>query len=827
MDSQGVKDTLPSVAQGMGEMDLQRMFDGVPRTIRDESTPRAIDVPLVTTNPAPQQTYFSQSGQSYEVSGSIVSSNQPFRVTLAWTDVSGAPAAQQELVNNLDLEVTVIDVTGTNTYKGNHFIGNQSVPGGSFDTINNMESVFLTNAVFDPISGASYQVIVRAANIAANGVPNIKGTSVGQDFALVVYNSNFSSDVPNMATNNNCSTALYVTNFPYAFTNTLSATANGGVYANVQPSPSAAQGGADEFFKLPLPTPGTMFNIDTSGSLFDTVLSVWKVQIVPATVFVRGECGALVEVTSNNGGTSPSSVSFTADGSNDYFIVVEPHNGGPGGQMVLNVQASASPISLSPDPIQFPDTVAGTSSAATNVTYQNGATVDVGVSSVTITGTNASDFVIESQSCQDNEIGAGTNCNISIAFAPSTNGVTGTRTAELEVYDDATGTPRLDSLTGNALPAVPVVCLNSSSVAFGTLQIGSNSVQAVTVTNCGSVALSVSGVAVVGAASNDFVAVPASCGSIAPRGTCSINVTFGPTAVGARNATLIITNNSQYAAVDVALSGTGMQPAPAICASTAALDFGNQPVSTVSPAQGVTITSCGTEALIISNVVFTGPNAGEFHFSGSFSCGSPPINLPVNSTCNITVYYAPTNAAGESASLVISNTGPVNPLIIPLTGTGAGSQPDVSISTSLNVKKFVGLGILTPTNSLSKQTVTVSGGSGSKHVFYVMFQNIGNNPAFFNIGVAESFSATNTVARYFLGAKPSDSTEVTSMVESQTLTTATLAPGAYTSDSTMLRVEIDIGKKSPKGTNTVVITVTAPNEVPVRSDQVQARVIVK
>ena len=82
-------DTLPSIAQGMGELDLARMFDGTQRMLRDESTPRAIDVALITTNPAAQQTYFSQSGQSYEVSGQVLDPTLPFRVTLAWVDAPG------------------------------------------------------------------------------------------------------------------------------------------------------------------------------------------------------------------------------------------------------------------------------------------------------------------------------------------------------------------------------------------------------------------------------------------------------------------------------------------------------------------------------------------------------------------------------------------------------------------------------------------------------------------------------------------------------------------------------------------------------------------
>ena len=324
-------DTLPSNAQGMGELDLARMFDGVGRAIRDESSPRAIDSPLITTNPAAQQTYFSQSGQSYELSGQIASNGLPFRVTLAWTDAPGAPGAAQELVNNLDLQVII----GGVTYKGNVFAENVSVPGGAFDSVNNMQSVFLNpigslGGIAAVTSGAPWQVIVRAANIAGDGVPNV-GSGNDQDFALVVYNAatNTLSDVPNLKTNNSCQTAINLTSFPTTFSNILSPNPPAS-YGNVQPSPSAGLGGIDEFFKIVLPTAGTAFTIDTIGSDFNTLLSVWTVQAIPQTVFVRGECGALVELVSNTEGLN-SHVTFTADGSNDYYIVAEPLDNGPGG----------------------------------------------------------------------------------------------------------------------------------------------------------------------------------------------------------------------------------------------------------------------------------------------------------------------------------------------------------------------------------------------------------------------------------------------------------------------------------------------------------------
>jgi uncharacterized repeat protein (TIGR01451 family) len=343
----GVSDTLPSSAQGMGEMDLRRMFDGVGRAIRDESSPRAIDSPLITTNPAAQQTYFSQSGQSYELSGRIANNGLPFRVTLAWTDAPGGQFAGKELVNDLDLQVTI----GGVTYKGNVFAENVSVPGGAFDSVNNMESVFLNplgslGGIPAVTAGAPWQIIVRATSIAGDGVPNV-GSSNDQDFALVVYNAatNTLSDVPNLNTNNSCQTAINLTNFPTTFSNTLT-TNSPAFYGNVQPSPSAGLGGIDEFFKIVLPTAGTAFTIDTIGSDFNTLLSVWTAQAVPQTIFVRGECGALVELVSNTGGLN-SQLTFTADGSNDYYIVAEPLNNGPGGHLVLNV-ARACALILAP-----------------------------------------------------------------------------------------------------------------------------------------------------------------------------------------------------------------------------------------------------------------------------------------------------------------------------------------------------------------------------------------------------------------------------------------------------------------------------------------------
>jgi hypothetical protein len=687
----GTKDTLPSILQGMGEMDLLRMFDGVSRAIRDESSPRAIDTPLITTNPVPQQTYFTKSGQSYEASGQIASNGLPFRVTLAWTDAPGMPFTSPELVNDLDLEVTV----GGVTYKGNVFSEDHSIAGGVNDSINNMESVFLP-AGGSVTGGAPYQVVVHAKNIAGDGVPNVGG-DLDQDFALVVYNTvvNFPtlSDVPNLATNNACQTAINITQFPYTFTNTLSKA----VYGNVHPSPSAAKGGSDEFFKLTRPTPGVTFTIDTFGSSFDTVLSVWSAQVVPRTVFVRGECGALTELVSTNhvGGGLQSQVSFAADGSNDYYIVVEPHNNGSGGTMVLNVHATQPPITITPASLTFSSQSVGTTSPVQIVTYRNGTTVPVLISDVSITGSNAADFVILSQSCPGNSLAPGIDCATLVAFAPTN---AGPRQANLVFTDDATGSPRSIPLSGTAIPPAPSLCLGSSSINFGSVGVGATS----------------------------------------------------------------------------------------------------------SPPQTVTITNCGTAALVISNVFVTGANAGDF-INLSTTCAT----VATGSTCMVSLQFAPNAVGTRSATLVISNNVVGSPRLLSLTGSGSLSQPDAAIGRSTKLKKMVGFGTNNTTGV--KQEIKQNVRRGARHgpKYFVAVKNIGSGSDRFTVQSQQIAGGAGFSVNYRLGAKLSESVDVTAAVAATTLGTGTMGPGAVTGDATMIRVEIVVPDKTlvAKGT-TAIFTLT-------------------
>jgi hypothetical protein len=78
----------------------------------------------------------------------------------------------------------------------------------------------------------------------------------------------------------------------------------------------------------------------------------------------------------------------------------------------------------------------------------------------------------------------------------------------------------------------------------------------VTLTNTGAVALIVKSVTLGGADAGEFNQTN-NCGTVQPSQSCTINVTFAPTATGASSANLIVTDNAGAGSQQVAVSGTG------------------------------------------------------------------------------------------------------------------------------------------------------------------------------------------------------------------------------------------------------------------------------
>lgn len=106
---------------------------------------------------------------------------EPLRITLVWTDYPARPFAARALVNDLNLEVVA---PNNQVYKGNVFEANESKPGGSFDSLNVEENVFV-NA---PQPG-KWVIKVRGRNVPSGPQP----------YALVVSGGLGVEEIPALA----------------------------------------------------------------------------------------------------------------------------------------------------------------------------------------------------------------------------------------------------------------------------------------------------------------------------------------------------------------------------------------------------------------------------------------------------------------------------------------------------------------------------------------------------------------------------------------------------------------------------------------------------
>ena len=203
----------------------------------------------------------------------------------------------------------------------------------------------------------------------------------------------------------------------------------------------------------------------------------------------------------------------------------------------------ASGVTASPGALSFGSAVTGTTSAAQTVTVSNPTGSAASVSSISASG----DFS-QTNTC-GSSIAANGSCTVSVKFAPT---ATGSRTGTLTV--NAGGVTSTVSLTGTGTAPGPVLNATPASLSFAGTDVGSSSAaKAVTVTNSGTSPAAVSGVAVTG----DFSQTN-NCSSVAAGSSCTVTVTFQPTASGTRTGTLTVTSNANNSPATVSLTGSGI-----------------------------------------------------------------------------------------------------------------------------------------------------------------------------------------------------------------------------------------------------------------------------
>lgn len=195
---------------------------------------------------------------------------------------------------------------------------------------------------------------------------------------------------------------------------------------------------------------------------------------------------------------------------------------------------------------------------------------------------------------------------------------------------------------------------------------------------------------------------PVSPSTLAVSGTCTVTVSFKPTAAGARTATMTVNSDaSNTPALAISMTGTATTAAtPSITSNVTSLNFSATTINTSATAQAITVTNNGQAALAISAVSLGGTNPTEF--SQTNNC---PASLAVNASCTVTVGFKPTTVGSKSASLTVaSNASNAASYNIGLTGN-AVAAPVPSITSNVTTLTFPSTTINT---SAATQTVTIT-----------------------------------------------------------------------------------------------------------------------
>jgi hypothetical protein len=378
------------------------------------------------------------------------------------------------------------------------------------------------------------------------------------------------------------------------------------------------------------------------------------------------------------------SVTFspTASGSRSASVsITDNASGSPHAVSLSGTGVTPAPaVTLTPSSLTFSSQVVGTTSAAQSVTLKNSGTADLTITSIGLAGTSAGDFA-QSNTCPST-LTAGTTCTISVTFTPT---ATGTRSASVSITDNASNSPQSVALSGSGASApTPAVTLSPSSLSFGNQNVSTTSAaQTVTLTNSGTGALTISSISLAGTNAGDFAqsnTCPTGSSTLAAGSNCTISVTFTPTNSGSRSASVSIADNASDSPQSVVLSGTGVTATPAVTLTPSSLSFGNQNVSTTSPAQTVTLTNSGTAALAIGSISMTGTNAGDF--AQTSPCPISPNTLAAGASCTISVTFTPTNSGSRSASVSIADNASGSPQSVTLSGTGVIPVPAVTLTPS-------------------------------------------------------------------------------------------------------------------------------------------------
>jgi hypothetical protein len=360
----------------------------------------------------------------------------------------------------------------------------------------------------------------------------------------------------------------------------------------------------------------------------------------------------------------------TMGGVRNGTLVITAQSGGTEQVSLTGTASTAAALSATPTSGMFADTLVNAQSASRSFMVSN--TGGAPISNLTVQLTSTTDFTVDPASnCAGITLMPNATCTVAAVFAPKSAGA---KQTSLTVSGGTANTTASISLSGTGITA-PVLTTSAAEVNFGSIGVNKTSTQMITFTNSGGSATPILMTAIAGSA---FFTQTTTCNAaVAPMGTCTVTVTYSPTAAGDHQATLTVSGGTVNATV--ALRGAAVVTNLSLSGASP-YNFGSSGVGIVSGTTNtIAVTNAGMTSTGMLAVTIGGTNASDFAIGTSMMpCGAP---LTPNATCTIPLTFTPGATGARTATLTITSA--TDAITVTLQGTGLAlfeATPDTTFA---------------------------------------------------------------------------------------------------------------------------------------------------
>jgi hypothetical protein len=373
----------------------------------------------------------------------------------------------------------------------------------------------------------------------------------------------------------------------------------------------------------------------------------------------------------------------------------------------------------------------GTISSGSSKTLTINAT-NSGTASVTVSAASISTSAFTLMSSLPVTIAAGQSTTFSVQFTPPGSGTYNATLALTSNASDALVNIPLSGSGGSTSSSPGQLTLNPTSQGFGSVTVGQQQSQTVTLTNSGGSNVDISQASISGTGFQlSGITAPL---TLTPSQSTTFSVAFAPNATGAAAGTVTIVSDGSNPTLTMSLSGTGLA-AGDLSPNPSSLGFNTVTVGN-NKSLSETVTNTGGTSVVISSVAISGTG---FTLSGI----TAPVTLAAGQGATFSVKFTPGSAGSASGSVTLTSNATNTTLAIPLSGTGANPVGTLSAAATLPVGSVVvgTSGEAQGSLTASGASVTVSAASTNNSEFVVSGVSL---PATIPAGQSVNYTVTFT-----------------------------------------------------------------------------------